>query len=94
MAMRTAAPALILEVDDVSVQVGQGVLREAGWIKMAEASSFCEGCCEAEHCEAGCSCERPGPLLEVLQDWHNDTHEGAFRNCYEAPCIGVRRVTE
>jgi len=31
-------------------------------------------------------------LLETMERWHNNTHDGAFRTCMREPCVEVVRA--
>lgn len=33
-------------------------------------------------------------VVNVVENWHNEKHAGAFRNCQLQPCYGVLRVTD
>jgi hypothetical protein len=90
----TVEPKILFELEDGSTAaIEQIQIRNAGWIKETEAASYCEGCCEAQHCDDGnCYCASPEPIVEALKQWHDLGHTGAFQNCYAEPCNTVRRL--
>lgn len=34
------------------------------------------------------------PAVNVVANWHNGAHQGAFATCMEQPCDGVKRVSD
>lgn len=34
------------------------------------------------------------PAVNVVANWHNGNHDGAFATCMEQPCDGVKRVSD
>lgn len=34
------------------------------------------------------------PAVNVVANWHNGNHQGAFATCMEQPCDGVKRVSD
>lgn len=34
------------------------------------------------------------PAVRVVANWHNGNHDGAFSNCDQQPCDGVKRVSD
>lgn len=87
-----------IEIDDDGVVLGVGEnevhvtvddLQRAGW-------EYAPGC-ERAHCSEG-DCipveSLEAEALDVLRRWHDDTHPGPFKFCYEQPCHGMRQAVE
>lgn len=85
--------------DGVEVSVDTGLLREHNWIPQHDADEHCGHDLDEAHEEgrqeglrAALREGSEGEAGQALHQFHDDTHQGAYKFCYERPCREIREA--
>lgn len=83
--------------DGVTVEISTDTLREHDWIPESEADKHCDCDLDASYSDgiqegrrSALKGEEGLGVGELLKRFHDDTHEGTHRFCYEEPCKSIR----